>query len=198
MSVSRETCFKANLFEGKEVSNGDLSALGKEDDYRRCYEASLNLLKYRPRSELELTQRLLRKKFSADIVTKTLIRLKSLSLIDDASFASLWVDNRKTNRSRRLIKLELRQKGISMDITQKVTANIDEEATAISLAQKKAQYLQDIRIGETKDIKESRRKVLTYLLKKGFSYDMSKKAVANAFPEEADFAPFSIDDDSKK
>lgn len=192
LTISREIYFKERLSDGKEVSEEDLSALIKEERYHRCHQASLNLLKYRPRSELELKQRLLRKGFLPDAIEKTLKTLKDVSLVDDKAFASLWTDSRKSNRSQRLIKLELQQKGISKDITQQVTLDINDDSTALAIAQKKARSLRG------KAPREFQGKILTYLLQKGFNYDVSKRAARNVMLEVADFSPVSIDDESKK
>ncbi|MBI4595484.1 MAG: regulatory protein RecX [Candidatus Tectomicrobia bacterium] len=149
----------------------------REENHHRCHQASLNLLKYRPRSELELKQRLLRKGFLPDVIEKTLIHLKDISLIDDRAFASMWTDSRKANRSKRLIRLELQQKGISRDVAQQVTSDVDEESTALALAKKKARSLKGKTPGEFQG------KILTYLLQKGFNYDISKRAVRTILSE---------------
>lgn len=192
LTISREIYFKERLSEGKEFSGEDLSALVKEESYHRCHQASLNFLKYRPRSELELKQRLLRKGFLPDAIEKTLKNLKDVSLVDDKAFASLWTDSRKSNRSRRLIKLELQRKGISKDIAQQVTSNIDEDSTALAIARKKARSLHG------KAPREFQGKILTYLVQKGFNYDVSKRAARTVMSEVADFSPVSIDDENKK
>lgn len=192
LTISREIYISANLSEGKELSEEELSALDREESCHRCHQASLNLLKYRPRSELELKQRLLRKGFLSGVIEKTLKRLKDLSLVDDTAFAALWADSRKTNRSRRLIRLELQRKGISKDIVQQVTSDIDEESTALAIARKKARSLQG------KAPREFQGKILTYLLQKGFNYDVSKRAARTVLSEIADFSPISIDDENKK
>lgn len=192
LTVSREIYLKESLSEGKELSEEDLSLLIKEESYHRCHQASLNLLKYRPRSELELKQRLLRKGFIPDVIEKTLKTLKDISLVDDRAFASLWTDSRKSNRSQRLIRLELQRKGISKDIAQQVTLDIDDDSTALAIAQKKARSLQG------KAPREIQGKILSYLVQKGFNYDVSKRAARTVMSEVADFSPVSIDYENKK
>lgn len=149
----------------------------REENHHRCHQASLNLLKYRPRSELELKQRLLRKGFLPGVIEKTLKHLKDLSLIDDRAFASMWTDSRKANKSRRLIRLELQRKGISRDVAQQVTSGIDEESSALALARKKARSLKG------KPPREFQGKIVTYLLQKGFNYDISKRTVRTVLLE---------------
>jgi regulatory protein len=52
------------------------------------------LLKFRPRSELELSQRLKRKKFSQEIVFKSIAFLKEKKFLDDDCFARNWINSR--------------------------------------------------------------------------------------------------------
>lgn len=193
MTIASETYARANLSEGQELSEEELSTLVKEESYHQCHEASLNLLKYRPRSELELKERLLRKGFLTDAIDKTLKHLKELSLVNDRAFASSWADSRKANKSRRLIKLELQRKGIARDIVEEVTSDIiDEESTALTIARKKARSLQG------KAPREFQGRILAYLSQKGFNYDVGKKVARTVFLEFADFSPSPIDDRNKK
>lgn len=177
ITISREVCLKENLFPGKEISEEELASLIKEENFLLCYKASLNLLKYRPRSELEIKGRLLRKGFLPEVIEKVLINLKRLSLVDDKTFAALWADSRKTSKSKRLILQELKQKGIFKDIAMEVTADIDEEDSALNIARKRARFLQGL--GSTK----FQQKIIAYLFQKGFNYEVSKK-VANIVSSE--------------
>lgn len=178
LTISREIFLKARLSDGKELSEEELCTLKIEESCHSCHQASLNLLKYRPRSESELKQRLLRKSFLPDVIENTLKNLKDLSLVDDGAFATLWADSRKANRSRRLLRLELQRKGISKDITQRVTADIDDESTALTIARKKARSLK----GKTP--REFQGKILNCLLQKGFNYDISKRVLRTILTED--------------
>jgi regulatory protein len=62
-----------------------------EKDHRPAMEAALFLLKFRGRSEKELTGRLVRKGFPAPVAARVVARLKELSLVDDAALARDWV-----------------------------------------------------------------------------------------------------------
>ncbi len=167
--ISREIYLKEHLSAGTELSAEDLSSLTSVESHHRCHQASLDLLKYRPRSELELKQKLLRKGFSADVIDGTVRHLRDIALVDDRAFASAWADSRKASRSRRLIKMELHKKGIPKDMSEEATSGMDEEATALALAQKKARTLK----GESP--REFQVKIVNHLLRKGFDFDMSKR-----------------------
>lgn len=177
LTLSSEICFKEGISEDKELSDEELSSLKKEESLFLCRQAALNLLKYRPRSEMELRQRLLRKVFQPEAIDKTLNYLRDLSLIDDGAFASLWADSRKTKRSRRLIKQELMRKGIPRDMAEQVTSEIDEESAALALARKRARTLHiDSQNLHGQSSREFQAKIVSHLIQKGFSYDLSRRA----------------------
>ena len=56
--------------------------------------------------------------FDAQLVDRVIERLRRLELVDDAAFAEYWVEQRATHRPRggRLLKQELRQKGVNQDV----------------------------------------------------------------------------------
>ena len=90
--------------------------------FREAKNYSFLLLKYRQRSEKEITDRLKGKKFPEDIILQTLKYLKEKKLVDDNYFARLWIESRiKRSFGLRTIKSQLLQKGVHKDIiTQQI------------------------------------------------------------------------------
>ena len=111
------------------------------DDFEKFYNSSLKFLSYRPRSEKEVRNKLktLIKRHSGEqsefridsgvanapendraetVIEKIISKLKKQNFINDEEFAKGWIENRIRfkPRSLRLIKLELKQKGISEEI----------------------------------------------------------------------------------
>lgn len=88
---------------------------------------ALRLLRYRPRSEHELRQRLLEKEHPADAVDEALDRVRVWGLIDDADFAVEWVRGRRRRRgrSRGALERELRDKGVAEGHIADAVADID-------------------------------------------------------------------------
>ena len=88
---------------------------------------ALRLLRYRPRSEHELRQRLLEKEHPADAVDEALDRVRVWGLIDDADFAAEWVRGRRRRRgrSRGALERELRDKGVAEGHIADAVAGID-------------------------------------------------------------------------
>lgn len=89
--------------------------------------AALRLLRYRPRSEHELRQRLVEKEHPAAAIDEAVDRLRVWGLIDDADFAAEWVRGRRRRRgrSRGALERELRDKGVAEAHIAEAVADID-------------------------------------------------------------------------
>src|SRR5207248_5546259 len=92
------------------------------DEQARAFEGALAFLSYRPRSEREVRARLQMKDVPPPIVESVIERLRRLRLVDDQEFARYWVEQRQTHRPRgaRLLRQELRRKGVDADTTTDV------------------------------------------------------------------------------
>lgn len=129
------------------------------------------LLKFRQRSEKELLERLLKKKFSADAAQKTLAFLKERSFVDDASFARAWVASRinKPLGMRRL-KRELEAKGVAGSIIKKLFAELtesySEKEVVLEAVNSRLARLAGV------EPKKARQRLYAYLLRRGFSADV--------------------------
>lgn len=93
---------------------------------------ALNFLKYRPRSVLEIEQKLKTKKIPENEIKKVIVVLKKEKLLDDLEFAKMWVRDRNLLRPTGsfLLKLELKKFGISDEMVEIVLKNQDEEDLA--------------------------------------------------------------------
>lgn len=165
------------------------------DDFEKFYNSALRFLSYRPRSEKEVRDRLKIKYKKSNIkdldavIDKIIQRLKQQKFINDDEFAKGWIENRLRfkPRSIRLIKLELRQKGIADEIIESGIIN-QELGTDSDLEQAKklvekritrfrnpSASLRAGKFGMTRE--EIYQKLGRYLASKGFSWDTIKKAI---------------------
>lgn len=137
----------------------------------------LRLLALRPRSEFEIRSRLERKKFSKKDIGQILKKLKSGNLVNDRYFAGAWVRNRAILKpeGKRLLSLELRQKGIAREIIDEVL-NFNED-TELELARQALAAKK--RIYADLDPIRKKQKSLAFLARRGFSYPISLKALEN-------------------
>jgi len=179
-AIDGEVAGRAGLQVGQHLSADQIEELTQTSLFQKCLDAALCYLSYRPRSDAEVRQRLRRHGFADDVVSRTITELEQRKLIDDVAFAHFWMDNRLSfsPRSRRLIKLELRQKGVAYQTADEVTGDLDDEASAYEAALKKARVLAALDYGEF------RRRLSGYLRRRGFSYEVVSTVVARLWHEQ--------------
>ncbi len=145
----------------------------------KCFKAASRYLGYRPRSEIEIRNHLHRCGFDSDVVERTIIRLKEKRLIDDVAFARFWVENRLLFKplSRKLLGLELRQKGVDKGIIDEVTKDADDRTSVLKAGWKGIRRLAGL------DYPEFRYRLANYLKRRGFGYDTINFAVDHLWQE---------------
>jgi regulatory protein len=145
----------------------------------RCYNAALRFIKYRPRSEREVRDRLRYRGFAPEEIEAAIASLKDKRLIDDAAFARFWADNRDSfsPRGKRLMKMELRQKGIGADIIQQTVSETDDAGGAYRAAIQKARSL------ARDDFRTFERRLGGYLQRRGFGYGVIKQVVQHIWED---------------
>ena len=149
----------------------------------------LRFLSFRPRSEKEIRDYLIKKiknpsnsvdrqkskiKTDEKIIESIISKLKEQKFINDIEFTRWWVDQRTRIKPKasRLIKFELKQKGISDELIENSNLGIRNDfEKALNLAQKRKLLYQN----ETP--KKIYEKIGRYLASKGFDYDIIKKVI---------------------
>lgn len=119
-----------------------------------------------------------KKKLSEQIIARIMAKLVEYKFIDDLEFAKLWIEQRTKSKHKPVwtIEFELKQKGIKKEIIDEVLSKFEQLKSvdlesARKLAEKKLDFYRNL------DPKKRREKVMSYLLRKGFSYDIVKKAI---------------------
>lgn len=170
------------LAVGQELSDEKIAQLRADDASESAYQQALRLLDKRPRSESEVRRNLVQHGISDDVIQEVLQRLKRSGLVNDAQFASLWVENRREfrPRSRKALAYEMRQKGISRDAIDQALHEIseqDEEEFAYQAAGKQARKYTNL------DWPEFRQKMAGFLARRGFNYETSAAALQRVWQE---------------
>ena len=176
-SLERQVVEEQSIHPGQVVSNSQVAEMMGAELFGRCFNAALRLLSYRPRSEAEIRARLSRR-FDREIIERVLLQLKAKQMVDDAAFAQFWRENRESfsPRSKRLLKLELRQKGIDPEVVDEVVEGIDDEDSAYRAAQRRGRTLE-------RDYENFRRKLGAFLGRRGFSYGVINRTIERLWQE---------------
>jgi len=175
LSTVKSFAKKSALSPGKDVDLGELTRSADEDEFNRCYEAALNYLEYRPRSEGELRNHLVfKRRFSAGCVSQAMSRLKKTGLLNDRAFAESWIRDRIANKpkGRRMIRQELLRKGVKAEVINEFLADVNDEDSALKAGLKKSRTLAAL------EHPEFTRRLTAYLARRGYSSEVVNAAVA--------------------
>ncbi|KAF0107524.1 MAG: regulatory protein [Anaerolineaceae bacterium] len=168
------------LTAGQELGEEKIAALQAEDAREVTYQKALHFLSYRPRSSQEVRQNLLKKGCDEALVEETVGRLQKADLLNDASFAQAWVENRSAfrPRSKSALRMELRRKGLEEDVIGSVLdRDVDEEALAYAAARKQARRYAGL------EWPDFRQKLGGFLARRGFSYTILAPVVSEVWKE---------------
>jgi regulatory protein len=164
---------------GQELSEVKIEQLVSEDGRERAHQQAMLFLSYRARSESEIRQNLRKHEIPEPVIEHTLERLRQAGLANDDQFAQAWVENRNTfrPRSRRMMAMELKQKGLADEAIQSAVQNVDDEASAYEAAQKRAARFKGL------EWNDFRKKLSEFLARRGYSYSVIAPVVTRIWNE---------------
>ncbi|MGI8588710.1 MAG: regulatory protein RecX [Chloroflexia bacterium] len=179
-----------------------LGRLLAADEFQSHYARALNFLAVRPRSEVEVRDRLRRKAVPPETIEAVMARLRRAGYLDDAEFARYWIGERTRSSPRgpRLLRQELRTKGVSSQIIEAALADFEQQAAeqqaeaapidfeqqgteraveeesrevreALALAQRKLRSYSGL------DPQTFRRRMGGFLLRRGYGYDVVSRVL---------------------
>ncbi len=174
LAISSELLVKEGLKVGQELSSQKTEELVTKDRLGRAQEQIYRFLSYRPRSEKEICDDLGKKELRDEEKKKIIGRLKEEKLIDDLEFARWFLEQRQTFRPKGsyALRQELRQKGIDQKIIDRILPGKEKELKLAKKALEKAEKKYASFLG-----REKKEKLMAYLLRRGFSWEVVKKAV---------------------
>ena len=169
------------LKRGQHLSPADIERLQGEDEAQQAYLYALRLLAYRPRSRVEMEQRLRQKGYAAAAIAAALERLRAKNHLDDEAFARYWLDQRERFRPRgaRALGYELRQKGVDRETIDHVLTDVDEATLAWQAVASKLDRWRGL------EPVALRKKIMGFLHRRGFAYDTARRVCQRAL-EAAD------------
>ena len=158
------------------------------DDHSQKYLALLyRYLTIRNRSEKEVRDYLIKKQAEPQVIETLVALLYEQKFLNDETFARMWIKSRASfkPRGKRMLFMELKQKGIAKELIEKVLNEENEEipdelTQAKSLIKKRVDKLQDAPRQEVYN------KVGAFLARRGFSWDIIKKAIDESMKNKAD------------
>lgn len=159
---------------GKKLSDQEIEKIILEDKTVRGKEYLLILLSRRIYSRYEILRKLNNKGYSENIISNLVFWLEDNNHINDELFAKMWAQFRLQNKpiGRYRLNQELRLKGIKQDIIQKVIDKTYNEMDELTLARNLIK--EKIASSEIKNIRIDSKKIYNFLLRRGFSIEISR------------------------
>lgn len=162
------------------------------DLFEKYYALSLKFLSYRQRSEKEIRDYLMRKKVAEETVDQIIAKLKEQRFLNDEEFARMWIEsrNRSKPRSKRLLTLELKQKGISDEIIESQLGQVFDGQAGQKLGGKDDVFLAKKvimrKVNKYKNLpkQEIYKKLGGMLARRGFDWETIKEAIDETLLEE--------------
>ena len=164
---------------GQELDEAKIERLQFEEARERAFQQAMLFLSYRARSESEIRQNLRKHEIPDEVIEQTLERLRQDGLANDGQFARAWVENRSVfrPRSRRMLAMELKQKGLNEEAVTSALEDVNDEALAYEAAQKRAPRFKDL------EWIEFRKKLSEFLARRGFPYSVIAPVVTRIWNE---------------
>lgn len=171
-SLSEDALLESGIVPGIEIDTRQLKAYKQLSADDKIQASTFRYAAQRPHSEWELRQYLRRKEASEPVTEKIVAKLIRIGLINDESFAKLWVENRRLLKpvSRRKLALELKQKHIEhalIDTVLKGDDQVTDERVVLHqlILKKQGRYA-------------DRQKLMQYLARQGFGFDDIKTVLS--------------------
>ena len=158
--------------------------------YERTMKRAFNLLSAKSRSIAELRERLLEKEWAeAEFVDRAIARLQELDYLNDQQYADQVAHSRLTVKpiGRSRLRRDLQRKKLSPAVINQAVENVyithDEEALIDQAIAKRT------RLRGKPTTREETKKLLDYLMRQGFGYDLAMRKVRAAGKVDDDEEP---------
>jgi regulatory protein len=137
------------------------------------FDRALKYLSIKQRSVKEVHYYLVKKQYSEDDINDAVKRLIELKFLNDDDFARSYTEiKQKKGKSKKLIKFELKLKGINQDVAKDVLEySKSDYKTALEYVQKRMRQF------ERFDLETKKKKIATRLRSRGFSWETISKVL---------------------
>ena len=171
--LTLEATVKNRLKVGQIISPERLAEIQLESEKNTAFDKALTHISATQKTEKQMRDFLQGKGYLPTVIDYVVEKLRSYNFLNDGQYAEAYVESISKRKGSKLIRMELRGKGVS---EAEIDAALDtlpverEEETAKALLEK---YMR----GKVCD-KNTLQKACRYLLGKGYDYDVVKSALS--------------------
>ena len=179
--LTLETVVKNRLKVGQIVTQEQLEEMQLESEKHTALDKALHFLSATRKTEREIRTYLTKKGYLPAVVDYVIEKLRSYNFLNDEEYAEAYVESVANRKGGRLIRMELRQKGVSDEEIDAALETLDGD-TELTAA---TQILQKYMRGKVCD-RTTLQKAYQYLMSKGYDYETAKSALATLGETEED------------
>lgn len=171
--LTLEAVVKNRLKVGQSVTAERLAEIQLESEKNTAFDKALTHLSATRKTEKQIREFLQKKGYLPAVVDYVIEKLRGYGFLNDGEYAEAYVEQAAKRKGGRLIRMELRSKGVTDAEIDGALEGLDEQTqqeTAQALLQK---YMR----GKAADV-QTLQKAYRHLISKGFSYDVAKAALS--------------------
>lgn len=176
-----ETVMRHRLKIGASVSPEDLDEIQAESETMRALDKALNFISRSQKTKKQVEDYLESKGYLKKTIEAVLDKMSAYKFVNDQNYAKDYAKSASRNKGKRLISLELKRKGVSIDDMSEALNDIDGETETEAATKIAEKYLKN-----KEKTRESAVKCYKYLLSKGFDYETAKEAADKIIKDEDD------------
>ena len=177
--LSVETVIKNRIKEGQDLEKDNIDFLISQTEKEIALSKAVSYISKCQKTKSEIIKYLVKKGFGEDICNYVVEKLQEYNFVNDELYAKNYIKFKNKNSGKRKIEIELKQKGVSVEVVKKSTDEyINDRDYIKSVAEK---YLKN----KERDIK-TKQKVFRFLASRGYQIEDIKWAINDFFGEESD------------
>ncbi len=170
--LTLEATMKNRLKVGQIIEPEKLAQIQLESEQNTAFDKALTHLSATQKTEKQIRDFLSKKGYLPAVVDYVMEKLRSYDFVNDGAYAESYVGFAAKKKGGRLIRMELRGKGIDENSIENALETLDEEQELQTASMILEKYMRN----KTCD-KETLQKAYRYLMGKGFDYEIIRSAL---------------------
>jgi regulatory protein len=171
--LTLETTVKNRLKVGQSVSREYLAEIQLESEKNTAFDKALTHLSATRKTEKEVRTFLQGKGYLPAVVDYAVEKLRSYNFLNDGEYAEAYVEFASKKKGGRLIRMELKNKGVSDAEIDGALEELDSEQEFLAAKELLDKYMRN-KIADVQTLQKAYR----YLMGKGFDYEAAKRALS--------------------
>ncbi|MBQ8429851.1 MAG: RecX family transcriptional regulator [Clostridia bacterium] len=171
--LTLEATVKNRLRVGQIITQERLSEIQLESEKNTAFDKALTHLSATRKTEKQIREYLQGKGYLAAVIDYAVEKLRGYNFLNDGEYAEAYVESAAKRKGGRLIRMELRGKGVSDEEIDAAVATLDEETQIEAAKNLLHKYMR----GKLADV-QTLQKAYRYLMSKGFDYEVAKAALS--------------------